>query len=160
MQGGPVAGRAGIGGKYNDAATQKMDPRLAAVQSRIDAIEEKSGTSDPLLFVTIQCSIEQNGAEVGTEKRALVYLDPPGPVTMPKVQPFMPLEHGEISCEWRPQTQELFRYSALTYNGHRIHYDADYARDVERFPGIVVHGPLIATHLALLAARKIGKAHL
>jgi 3-methylfumaryl-CoA hydratase len=75
---------------------------------------------------------------------------------MPKVQAFMPPEHGEIACEWRPQTQELFRYSALTYNGHRIHYDADYARDVERYPGIVVHGPLIATRLALLAARMTG----
>ena len=124
---------------------------------RIDAIEEKSGASGPLLFVTIQCSIEQNGAEVGAEKRTLVYLDPPGPVAMPKVQPFMPPEHGEIACEWRPQTQELFRYSALTYNGHRIHYDADYARDVERYPGVVVHGPLTATRLALLAARMTGE---
>jgi 3-methylfumaryl-CoA hydratase len=68
----------------------------------------------------------------------------------------MPPEDGETACEWRPQTQELFRYSALTYNGHRIHYDADYARDVERYPGIVVHGPLIATRLALLAARMAG----
>jgi 3-methylfumaryl-CoA hydratase len=95
--------------------------REATFVERIDAIEEKSGTSGPLLFVTIQCSIEQDGAEVGTEKRTLVYLDPPGPVAMPKVQPFIPPEHREISCEWRPQTQELFRYSALTYNGHRIH---------------------------------------
>ena len=123
---------------------------------QIAAIEEKSGTSGPLLFVTLQCSIEQDGAEVGTEKRTLVYLDPPDPVALPPVQPFMPPEDGETACEWRPQTQELFRYSALTYNGHRIHYDADYARDVERYPGIVVHGPLIATRLALLAARMTG----
>jgi 3-methylfumaryl-CoA hydratase len=130
--------------------------REATFVERIDAIEEKSGTSGPLLFVTIRCSIEQDGAEVGTEMRTLVYLDPPGPVAMPKVQPFMPPEPEEIACEWRPQTQELFRYSALTYNGHRIHYDADYACDVERYPGIVVHGPLIATRLALLAARMTG----
>ena len=130
--------------------------REATFVERIDAIEEKSGTSGPLLFVTIRCLIEQDGAEVGTEKRTLVYLDPPGPVAMPKLQPFMPPEDGETACEWRPQTQELFRYSALTYNGHRIHYDADYARDVERYPGIVVHGPLIATRLALLAARMTG----
>ena len=130
--------------------------REATFVERIDAIEEKSGTSGPLLFVTIRCSIGQDGAEVGTEKRTLVYLDPPGPVAMPPVQPFMPPKHEEIACEWRPQTQELFRYSALTYNGHRIHYDADYARDVERYPGIVVHSPLIATRLALLAARMTG----
>ena len=124
---------------------------------RIEAIEEKSGRSGPLLFVTIQCSIDQAGAAVGTETRTLVYLDPPGPVAMPEVRQFMPPEHGEMACEWRPQTQELFRYSALTYNGHRIHYDADYAREVERYPAIVVHGPLIATRLALLAATMTGE---
>ncbi len=46
----------------------------------------------------------------------------------------------------------LFRYSALTGNGHRIHYDADYVRDVEGYPGLIVHGPLQATWLAALAA--------
>jgi 3-methylfumaryl-CoA hydratase len=143
-------------GSQIEMSAELQTSREATFLERIDAIEEKSGASGPLLFVTIQCSIEQNGAEVGAEKRTLVYLDPPGPVAMPKVQPFVPPEHGEIACEWRPQTQELFRYSALTYNGHRIHYDADYARDVERYPGVVVHGPLTATRLALLAARMAG----
>jgi 3-methylfumaryl-CoA hydratase len=144
------------GSKIEIAAELRSGLEATYVE-RIEAIEEKSGRSGPLLFVTIQCSIEQAGAAVGTEMRTLVYLDPPGPVAMPEVRPFLLPKPGEIVSEWRPQTQELFRYSALTYNGHRIHYDADYAREVERYPAIVVHGPLIATRLALLAATMTGE---
>lgn len=50
----------------------------------------------------------------------------------------------------------LFRYSALTFNGHRIHYDRDYCRDVEGYAGLVVHGPLLAQQLMLLAADRLG----
>jgi len=50
----------------------------------------------------------------------------------------------------------LFRYSALTFNGHRIHYDLDYARDVEGYAGLVVHGPLLAQHLMLMATDLLG----
>ena len=50
----------------------------------------------------------------------------------------------------------LFRYSALTFNGHRIHYDQPYARDVEGYSGLVVHGPLLAQHLMLMAMRSLG----
>jgi 3-methylfumaryl-CoA hydratase len=50
----------------------------------------------------------------------------------------------------------LFRYSALTFNGHRIHYDLDYARDVEGYAGLVTHGPLLAQHLMLLAEERLG----
>jgi 3-methylfumaryl-CoA hydratase len=53
-------------------------------------------------------------------------------------------------------TTTLFRYSALTFNGHRIHYDLDYAREVEMYPGLVTHGPLIAQHLMLKAVRELG----
>ena len=143
-------------GSQIEIVTELRSGLEATCVERIHAIEEKSGRSGPLLFVTIQCSIEQAGAAVSTEMRTLVYLDPPGPVAMPEVRPFMLPARGESACEWRPQTQELFRYSALTYNGHRIHYDADYARDVEHYPAIVVHGPLIATRLALLAANMAG----
>jgi 3-methylfumaryl-CoA hydratase len=52
---------------------------------------------------------------------------------------------------------QLFRYSALTFNGHRIHYDRPYATEVEAYPGLVVHGPLLATWLSLFAARKSGR---
>jgi 3-methylfumaryl-CoA hydratase len=140
-----------------EAFAELRTGREATCVERIEAIEEKSGKSGPLVFVTVRCSIEQAGAAVVAETRTLVYLDPPGPVAMPPERPFMPPEQGALACEWRPQTQELFRYSALTYNGHRIHYDADFARGVERYPAIVVHGPLIATRLALLAATMTGE---
>jgi hydroxyacyl-ACP dehydratase HTD2-like protein with hotdog domain len=52
---------------------------------------------------------------------------------------------------WTPDTTQLFRYSALTFNGHKIHYDVDYCRSVEGYPNLVVHGPLVATMLAALA---------
>jgi len=123
----------------------------ATLHETIESIEGKEGASGPLLFVTIRCSIRQTEIDILTEKRILVYLDPPGPVKMPKLQPFAPANNGEIRCEWCPGTQELFRYSALTYNGHRIHYDADYTRNIEHYPAIVVHGPLTATRLALIA---------
>jgi 3-methylfumaryl-CoA hydratase len=61
------------------------------------------------------------------------------------------------SEDWLPDSTQLFRYSALTFNGHRIHYDADYAREVEGYAGLVVHGPLSATMLAALAQRQLGR---
>lgn len=54
--------------------------------------------------------------------------------------------HPTDCCISPTRRAKLFRFSALTYNAHRIHYDADYARDVEGFPGLVVHGPLLAVH--------------
>jgi 3-methylfumaryl-CoA hydratase len=66
-------------------------------------------------------------------------------------------------CAWErtihPDDVLLFRYSALTFNGHRIHYDRRYAREVEGYPGLVVHGPLIATLLTDLLRRSLARAH-
>ena len=124
----------------------------ATVVETIESVEEKTGGAGPLIFVTVRCSIQQAGIDVLTERRVLVYLEPQrGSIPMPTTRPPAPVVAGETSVDWCPQAHELFRYSALTYNGHRIHYDADYARDVEGYPGVVVHGPLTATRLALLA---------
>ena len=57
----------------------------------------------------------------------------------------------------RTNSLQLFRYSALTFNGHRVHYDQPYATQVESYPGLVVHGPLLATWLSLFAERKSGR---
>ena len=57
----------------------------------------------------------------------------------------------------RTNTLQLFRYSALTFNGHRVHYDRPYATEVEGYPGLVVHGPLLATWLSLFAEEKSGR---
>jgi 3-methylfumaryl-CoA hydratase len=133
--------------------------RPATVVETIESIDEKQGAAGPLVFVTVEVAVRQDGADVLVEKRRLVYLDPGGRrIPMPEPRPFPSGDPGETALEWVPQHQELFRYSALTYNGHRIHYDADYARDVEGYPAVVVHGPLTATRLALLARDMTGAA--
>jgi 3-methylfumaryl-CoA hydratase len=63
---------------------------------------------------------------------------------------------ADFSHTWSLDSTALFRYSALTFNGHRIHYDADYARDVEGYSGLVIHGPLLATLLMNLAEDCVG----
>src|SRR5690606_10158173 len=68
--------------------------------------------------------------------------------------------NAEFSREIVPDPVLLFRYSALTFNGHRIHYDRDYATQVEGYPGLIVHGPLIATLLADLLRRNLPEARL
>ena len=72
---------------------------------------------------------------------------PPGRVTRPAPT------NAEFSAEHHLDNATLFRYSALTFNAHRIHYDADYARDVEGYPNVIVHGPLLATLLLDLCLR-------
>ncbi len=67
------------------------------------------------------------------------------------------MPQADLSEDRRAGPTQLFRYSALTFNGHRIHYDRTYAREVEGYPGLVVHGPLQATWLLHLAARLAGR---
>ena len=88
-----------------------------------------------------------------TENRHIVYTD-----SKPKTSQ---VEEKEMSGEWKEIIKtdviQLFRYSALTFNGHRIHYDRTYATEVEGYPGLVVHGPLMATMLSLFAERNSGR---
>ena len=119
--------------------------------SAIARIEEKAGRSGPLVFVTVSHSIESGGALCIVEEQDLVYR----PVTAAGAKP----AGGAAAPDpprWRrevlPDTVTLFRYSALTFNGHRIHYDLDYAVREEGYPNLVVHGPLTATLLAGFAA--------
>jgi len=88
-----------------------------------------------------------------TEKRHIVYTD-----SKPKTGQ---TDETEIPGVWKEKINtnavQLFRYSALTFNGHRIHYDRTYATEVEGYPGLVVHGPLMATMLSLFAERQSGR---
>jgi 3-methylfumaryl-CoA hydratase len=106
-----------------------------------------------LAFVTLRHQITQNGARAVTEWQDLVYRQDPGPATRQPAPPMAPADENPV--EHRFSTTLLFRYSALTFNGHRIHYDLDYCRDVEGYPGLVVHGPLLAQLLMLRAARPL-----
>ncbi|MBW6505279.1 MAG: MaoC family dehydratase N-terminal domain-containing protein [Rhodobacteraceae bacterium] len=124
--------------------------REAEKTTVIEAVTLKEGRSGPLGFVTLRHEIAQAGALCVTEWQDLVYRQDPGPGQVAPPVPRAP-EGGEVRRQ-RFSTVDLFRYSALTLNGHRIHYDRDYAREVEGYGGLVVHGPLLAQVLMLVAA--------
>lgn len=106
---------------------------------------EKTGRSGRMLFVTLRHDISSGGAPAIVEEQDLVYRAMPVPAAAPL--PVDPLPYATDDATIVPDAAMLFRFSALTYNAHRIHYDLPYARDVEGYRGLVVHGPLIATLL-------------
>lgn len=118
--------------------------------STITSVEAKQGRSGPLVFVNLQHQFIQGGNPCITEQQNLVYREAPiersdlPPGTAPELD-------ADFSRLITPDPVLLFRYSALTYNGHRIHYDRDYAVNQELYPALVVHGPLLATLLMQLA---------
>lgn len=123
--------------------------------SRLLSANRKSGRSGDLGVVTLRHEISQSGAVVITDEQDLIYraaADPNAPAPRPKAAPT-----DETLSQTRGfTTTQLFRYSALTFNGHRIHYDRDYAQQVEGYPGLVVHGPLLAQYLMLMAEQQLG----
>ena len=119
---------------------------------------EKEGRSGALVFVTLRHRYSGPAVLAVEEEQEIVYREPPRP-DAPTPQP-EPAPAGEWEMQWRPDSVLLFRYSALTFNGHRIHYDHPYVTQVEGYPGLVVHGPLIATLLAELLRRELPAARL
>ena len=128
--------------------------------SRVASISEKEGSTGPLAFVNVEHETRANGTLSVIETQTLVYRE-----AAPSDAPLSPPEPGEGTFDvskWdshrtlTPDPRLLFRYSALTFNTHRIHYDAPYSREVERYRGLVVHGPLTASLLLQLAARDLG----
>ncbi|MDF0599141.1 MaoC family dehydratase N-terminal domain-containing protein [Psychromarinibacter sp. C21-152] len=124
----------------------------ARKDSRILNVAEKSGRAGRLCFVTVQHRISQDGELCIEEEQDIVYREPPDPAATPPAPSAAP-DGAEWSEEIVPDPVLLFRYSALTSNGHRIHYDQPYATREEGYPDLVVHGPLIATLLQGLATR-------
>jgi len=111
--------------------------------STVSNIVEKQGKTGSLLFVTVTHDVVQNGHRVIHEEQDIVYRAP----SPPKLQGSEPAPEGAWSKTLNPSSTWLFRYSALTFNGHRIHYDFPYVTQTEGYPGLVVHGPLIATSM-------------
>lgn len=120
----------------------------ATRRGEIVRIEHKNGRSGPLAFVTVSYRIEQDGVLCIEERQDIVYREPGLPIPMPALHPFPALPAGATARLLRPDTRLLFRFSALTYNAHRIHYDRAYALHEEGYPALVVHGPLSAVLLA------------
>lgn len=125
-------------------------------RSRIADVVVKTGRTGTLCFVTVDHQVAGEAGVAIEERQTIVYRaadDAPAPVPAPQPEP---APTGEFVETITPGAPLLFRYSALTFNAHRIHYDLPYAREVEGYPGLVVHGPLQATLLLHLAARRHG----
>ncbi|MGF1611831.1 MAG: MaoC family dehydratase N-terminal domain-containing protein [Kiloniellales bacterium] len=131
----------------------------ATRRSTIASVEEKRGRSGRLAFVTVRHEVAVAGVTCIEEEHDIVYREAPrGDAPPPESEP------APASAAWRrkirPDPVLLFRYSALTFNGHRIHYDRTYATEVEGYPGLVVHGPLLATLMVDLARRERPQARI
>ncbi len=122
---------------------------VATKTSTIAAITPKTGRSGQMVFVTIRHAISVGARVAIEEEQDVVYREPPAPGAAPPAATAAP-EGATWRGSYLPTTTLLFRYSALTWNGHRIHYDADYTRGEEGYPGLVVNGGL--TLLMLLEA--------
>lgn len=125
-------------------------------RSSIRAISEKSGSTGPMVFVTVDHAIYGPRGLAIEEQQNIVYLNIPEVYTPPQKRP-MPSD-AVISDKVDVNSALLFRYSALTFNAHRVHYDLPYTQKVEKYPHLVVHGPLQATLLIDFATRRRGRA--
>ena len=125
-------------------------------ESRIATVTAKEGRSGTLVFVTVRHEIFSGNDRLLSDEHDIVYrdLDKGGPSPSPKMAPN---DHRWLR-EIVPTPVLLFRYSALTFNSHRIHYDYPYVTAVEGYPGLIVHGPLLATLLLDLLSRQMPNA--
>ncbi len=152
----PLPRRMWAGGRVTFLAPLRLGDQARRI-STILRTETKTGRSGTLVFVTVGHEVAGSAGPAIVEEQDLVYraAATPGSILAPG-----PEESG-ARAPWQstidPDPVLLFRYSAMTMNGHRIHYDLPYARDEEAYPGLVVHGPLQATLLAALASRESGK---
>jgi 3-methylfumaryl-CoA hydratase len=124
--------------------------------SRVAAVRPTSGRSGEMVFVTVRHRFERDGELAVVEEQDVVYRSQPAGAPRSAAEPAPTAEDDEPG-DWRlrldPDARMLFRFSALTYNTHRIHYDQEYVTAVEGYPGLVVHGPLLALLLLELPRR-------
>ena len=117
----------------------------------IESITEKTGSTGPLCFVVLRHEITADGKPATTDQHTIVYREatsaPEGSAAKPPRADSPAPEGWDWTRSVRPNEVTLFRYSALTFNSHRIHYDHPYVTEVEGYPGLVTHGPLTATLL-------------
>ncbi|MDM0116028.1 MaoC family dehydratase N-terminal domain-containing protein [Variovorax sp. J22R133] len=147
----PLPRRMWAGSRINYLAAIPIGSQ-AARTSRILKISPKAGRSGSMCFVTVSHTIAVDDRVCVVEEQDIVYREAATATASVAAEP-----GAAAPIQWRdqlvPTTALLFRYSALTFNGHRIHYDLPYAQDVEFYRGLVVHGPLTATLLQQFAGR-------
>ncbi|MEP4196443.1 MAG: MaoC family dehydratase N-terminal domain-containing protein [Aliishimia sp.] len=122
-------------------------------RSSVRSIVEKEGATGPLLLITVDHAISGPEGLAIEERQDIVLLNVPKQFTPPKTRAMPSVTEATHAAS----EIILFRYSALTFNAHRIHYDLGYVQNVEKYPGLVVHGPLLATLLLRHAVEKRGQ---
>lgn len=151
----PLPRRMWAGGELNFIDPLRVGD-LATRVSRISDIAVKAGSTGQLCFVSVEHTITTPRGVAIRERHDIVYRDMGGtPAAPAKAPPPPPVAQHRESHVSDPVL--LFRYSALTFNGHRIHYDRDYVTKVEGYPGLIFHGPLQAALLVEFAAKLKGK---
>jgi 3-methylfumaryl-CoA hydratase len=152
----PLPRRMWAGGRLEFRHPLRIGDELVRV-SRIADVTIKEGRSGALVFVTVRHAISNAFGIAVTEEHDIVYRDAPSAQAPPPPPQPAPVDET-FSRLMTPDPVLLFRYSALTFNGHRIHYDRNYVTQVEGYPGLIVHGPLIATLLLDLLRREVPDA--
>ena len=126
-------------------------------QTMIRDVVLKKGKRGDFVLLSLEHRL-LNGNETAIEERQdLVYRPIEPPATPDSNATLNEVRTPDIYDQWRPDTVQLFRYSALTFNAHRIHYDRRYAEQIEGYPGLIVHGPLTATVLLERFGEHIGE---
>ena len=146
------------GGRLQFHQPLKVGEKVAR-RSVIERVEEKHGKSGHLVFVTVRHFLSAANGPAIEEEHDIVYREAPA-ADAPPPPPAEKAPAGPWCRQIVPDDVLLFRYSALTFNGHRIHYDRRYVTSVEGYPGLIVHGPLIATLLLDLLRRQLPGADL
>lgn len=151
----PLPSRMWAGGEVAHIAPLAIGETVAR-HSAVEDITAKQGRSGELVFVTVRHEYSCGGQVCISERQSIVYKDvsPPNPAPAPQTR----TEENTLKSVVVPDPMLLFRYSALTFNAHRIHYDHIYTTQTEAYPGLVVHGPLQATLLLNVAAKALGQA--
>lgn len=147
----PLPRRMWAGGRLHWYAPLRVGDVVKRV-STIESVTHKSGRSGDLLFVLVKHEVHNAQGLCLTEEHDIVYRPAPQAVD-PVPTPVAAEKNATWQRDIAPDDVLLFRYSALTFNGHRIHYDRKYVTQVEGYPGLIVHGPLIATLLVDLVRR-------
>jgi 3-methylfumaryl-CoA hydratase len=152
----PLPRRMWAGGRLDFLHPLQIGDRIER-SSRVADIRLKEGRSGPLTFVTVRHEITDPRGLAIVEEHDIVYRDIPRPGTSGPAPQAAPMDES-FAREIAPDPVLLFRYSALTFNGHRIHYDRSYVTQVEGYPGLIVHGPLVATLLLELLRSEVPHA--
>jgi 3-methylfumaryl-CoA hydratase len=154
----PLPRRMWAGSQFEFHAPLRIGDAIARTSTIAD-VTEKSGRTGPLVFVKVRHEIRRRDEQAIaiTEFHDIVYREAPKPGDAPPPPKQAP-SGSRWERTWVPDDVLLFRYSALTFNGHRIHYDRRYVTEVEGYPGLIVHGPLIATLLLDLLRHEMPSA--